>query len=140
MKIVEITKAEFDDEVLKAELPVLVDFWAPWCTPCRMEGSILEEIADDFAGKLRVVKINIDEEDGLAERYSILSIPTLMLFHNGKFVFKNSGFKSAKEIHEMLRGTVGECRSKESQGKEAWDNEEQEKDSWDREIRKMCSR
>ncbi|MFN6131720.1 MAG: thioredoxin [Synechococcaceae cyanobacterium] len=78
-----VTDASFEDDVLKSNVPVLVDFWAPWCGPCRMVSSTVDEIAQDFAGKLKVYKLNTDENPQVASQYGIRSIPTLMLFKNG---------------------------------------------------------
>lgn len=79
----DITQDQFEQEVLQSEKPVLVDFWAPWCGPCKVTGPILNEIAVEAADKLKVVKINVDENQALAERYNILSIPTMLLFKAG---------------------------------------------------------
>ena len=78
-----VTDASFENDVLKSNVPVLVDFWAPWCGPCRMVSSTVDEIAQDFAGKLKVYKLNTDENPQVASQYGIRSIPTLMLFKNG---------------------------------------------------------
>jgi thioredoxin 1 len=78
-----VTDASFENDVLKSSVPVLVDFWAPWCGPCRMVSSTVDEIAQDFAGKLKVYKLNTDENPQVASQYGIRSIPTLMLFKNG---------------------------------------------------------
>lgn len=79
-----VTTATFDTEVLASEQPVIVDFWAEWCGPCRAVAPILDQIAEERAGQLRVVKVNIDEEPELARRYGIMSIPTIMLFKGGE--------------------------------------------------------
>ena len=78
------TEATFDQEVLESETPVLVDFWAEWCGPCHAVSPILDRIAEERADELRLVKVNIDEEQGLAERYGIASIPTIVLFKDGE--------------------------------------------------------
>ena len=80
------TDSNFQQEVLQSETPVLVDFWAPWCGPCRMVAPVVEEIASDLAGKLKVVKVNTDENYGISAQYGIRSIPTLGIFKNGKLV------------------------------------------------------
>ena len=79
-----ITTPQFDAEVLRSETPVIVDFWAEWCGPCRAVSPILEQIAEERADELRVVKVNIDEEPELQQRYGILSIPTILLFRGGE--------------------------------------------------------
>jgi thioredoxin 1 len=82
----QVTDASFNQEVLESELPVLVDFWAPWCGPCRMVAPVVEEIAQQFAGQLKVVKLNTDENPNIAKQYGIRSIPTLMIFKGGQRV------------------------------------------------------
>ena len=80
----EFTDANFDQEVLKSDTPVLVDFWAPWCGPCRMVAPIVAEISHEYAGKLKVGKVNTDDNQEVAVRYGIMSIPTLMIFKGGE--------------------------------------------------------
>jgi thioredoxin 1 len=79
----DVTDASFENDVLKSPVPVLVDFWAPWCGPCRMVSGTVDEIAKDFAGQIKVYKLNTDENPNVASQYGIRSIPTLMLFKNG---------------------------------------------------------
>ena len=79
-----VTESTFEQEVLKSDKPVIVDFWAEWCGPCHAVSPVLDKIAEERAGELRLVKVNIDEEQGLAERYGIASIPTIVLFKNGE--------------------------------------------------------
>ena len=79
-----VTDASFDDEVLKSDKPVLVDFWAEWCGPCHAVSPILDKIAEERADELRLVKVNIDENQGVAQRYGVMSIPMMMLFKNGE--------------------------------------------------------
>jgi thioredoxin 1 len=83
---IEGTDANFDQEVLKSDLPVLVDFWAPWCGPCRMVSPLVEELAEELTGRLKVVKVNTDENQEIAVKYGIRSIPTLGIFKDGKIV------------------------------------------------------
>ena len=81
-----VTDASFDTEVIESEIPVLVDFWAPWCGPCRMVAPVVEEISKDYEGRVKVVKLNTDENPSVANKYGIRSIPTLMIFKGGQKV------------------------------------------------------
>ena len=83
---VAVTSSEFDQQVLKSESPVIVDFWAVWCGPCKMIAPHLDALATEYAGKVKVVKVNIDDEREVTERYNIMSIPTLLFFKDGKVV------------------------------------------------------
>jgi thioredoxin 1 len=87
----EFTDANFEQEVLKSSQPVLVDFWAPWCGPCRMIAPIVAEISNEYAGKLKVGKLNTDDNQGVAARYGVMSIPTVMIFKNGEMVARIVG-------------------------------------------------
>lgn len=103
MSAISITKNNFQQEVLSSGQPVLVDFWAPWCGPCRMFAPIIEQVADEKKGAVKVGKINIDEEPDLAQQFGVMSIPTLVLFRNGKAVLSSVGLKSKPQIEAMLR-------------------------------------
>jgi len=96
------TEANFDDEVIKAQLPVLLDFWAPWCAPCLALGPSVDKIADEYAAKLKVMKVNVDENPGLAGRFNILSIPTLLLFREGQEKDRIVGLVPEAEIRKRV--------------------------------------
>ena len=98
----EVTDATFEQEVLKSEGPVLVDFWAPWCGPCRMVGPVLEKVADQYAGRVTVVKINVDENQQTSIAYGIRSIPTITLFSKGEVVDGVMGAAPAGHFAQML--------------------------------------
>ncbi len=102
MATIKITKQNFDQEVLNSKEPVLLDFWATWCGPCRMVSPTVEEIANEVYGIAKVGKINIDEESELAEKFRIMSIPTLMVVKEGKVSATSVGVKPKKEILRML--------------------------------------
>ena len=101
MSVLHIKKENFDQEVLHSEKPVLVDFWASWCGPCRMVGPILDEIAGERPD-IKVCKINVDEQPELASRYQIMTIPTLMVIRDGEIITRSSGAKPKGKILDML--------------------------------------
>ena len=100
--IVEITSGNFEAEVTQSNLPVLVDFWASWCGPCKMLSPVVDELAGQYAGKVKFGKVNVDEQPGLAAAYGVQSIPTLILFQNGKAVNKSVGVVPKASIEQML--------------------------------------
>ena len=98
-----VTKNNFEAEVIKSEIPVIVDFWATWCGPCRMIAPILEDIANENVGKIKVAKINVDEEMELALKFKIEAIPTLLIFKNGEIVNKSLGVLGKEEILALVK-------------------------------------
>ena len=99
---IELTNANFDAEVLQSELPVLVDFWATWCGPCMMLGPIVAEVAAEYAGRVKVGKVNVDNAPELAARYGITSIPALLLFRKGEVTRTSVGFVKKADVVTML--------------------------------------
>lgn len=102
MAELKITSANFEEEVLKSDKPVLIDFWATWCGPCRMLAPVIEEIAEEYEGKIKVGKINVDEEIQLAQSFRVASIPTVVLMKDGKLVNQTVGFQPKESIVKMF--------------------------------------
>jgi thioredoxin 1 len=102
----EITMANFDAEVEQSTVPVLLDFWAEWCMPCRMIGPHIDELAKTYAGKIKIGKVNVDNESDLASRFNIISIPTLVVFKDGKAYKQKVGALPKHEIENMFKDLV----------------------------------
>lgn len=102
MSVLTLTQDNFQQEVLNSEKTVLIDFWAPWCGPCRMVSPVVDEIADESAGKVKVGKVNVDEQPELASQFGVMSIPTLVVMKNGKVASTSVGARSKEAILGML--------------------------------------
>ena len=100
--IVNLTKENFADEVLKAPAPVLVDFWAEWCGPCKMIAPVLDELAEEYTGRVKIGKVNIDQQQELAAEYSVRAIPTLLLFQQGQVAEQMVGLRSKRDLKNSL--------------------------------------
>lgn len=103
MSELKITKENFEEVLKKSEKPVLIDFWATWCGPCRMIAPVISQIAEEYKEELVVGKVNVDEEGELAVNFGVMSIPTLLVFKNGEVVNKAIGFMSKEEVLELLK-------------------------------------
>ena len=103
MSVIKITSKNFEEEVFKSNVPVLLDFWASWCGPCKMVSPIVDAVAEEVEGRVKVGKINVDEEQELAKSFSIMSIPTLVVINNGKLVNQAVGVRSKEELLDMIK-------------------------------------
>ena len=101
-----ISNDNFTTEVIESEIPVVVDFWAEWCGPCKMIGPILEKLSEDYEGKLKVAKVNVDENGELAQKYSVVSIPMLLLFKNGEVINQQVGAVPRETIESMFKDHI----------------------------------
>ena len=103
MAELKITRENFENEVMKSNIPVLIDFWAPWCGPCRMMGPSIEQLAEEYEGKAKVGKVNVDEEGELSQAFGVMSIPTIVLVKDGKIVKQAVGARPKAEVEAMLQ-------------------------------------
>jgi thioredoxin 1 len=105
--VAQVSDASFEGDILKSEVPVLVDFWAPWCGPCRSVAPIVDDLANEYAGKLKVAKINVDESTEVAMRYQITSIPTFIVFKNGEVADRALGALPRSEFVKLIDRNLG---------------------------------
>jgi len=103
MSCLNITAGNFESEVLKSPVPVLIDFWAPWCGPCKMIGPVIDQIEQEYSGRMKVGKVNVDDNGEVAQRYSITSIPTLILFKNGEMAAQKNGAAPKRDIEAFIK-------------------------------------
>lgn len=104
--LIQITDASFEADVVKSEIPVLVDFWAEWCGPCRMVAPILEELSKEYAGKIKIVKLNVDENNVSAATYGVRGIPTLLLFKNGEVIGTKVGALPKGQLSSFIDSSL----------------------------------
>lgn len=106
MTVIHVNEKTFDSEVINSPIPVIVDFWAPWCMPCKMLEPIFEELSKEYINKVKFVKVNTDDNIEIAQRYYISGIPTLIIFKNGKPVNQAVGFMSKKELTKFIEDSI----------------------------------
>jgi thioredoxin 1 len=102
MGVAKVSDADFEAQVLKSAEPVVVDFWAEWCGPCKMIAPALEQLAGEMTGKVKIVKLNVDENQALATKYGIMTIPTLLLFKNGEPASRHSGMAAKQKLEQWI--------------------------------------
>jgi len=103
VSVISLTSDKFQSEVIQSNVPVLIDFWAPWCGPCKMIGPFIEQIADEYSGRLRVCKVNVDEESEIAEQHGIVSIPALVVYKDGAIVTQKNGAAPKHDIEALFQ-------------------------------------
>ena len=103
MAEITITKANFEQEVLKSDIPVLIDFWAEWCGPCKMLAPVIAELAEEYEGTVKVCKVNVDNESELATQFRVMSIPTVVVLKNGQVVDKSVGYVPKSQLESMIK-------------------------------------
>jgi thioredoxin 1 len=101
-----LTGDNFEEEVVKSETPVLIDFWASWCGPCKMIAPFIDQLADEYKGRIKVAKVNVDEQQDLASRHSIVSIPMLVVYQNGAIATQKAGAMPKPEIEKLFKGLL----------------------------------
>ncbi len=106
MSTIVVSDSDFEEKVVKSELPVLVDFWAPWCGPCQLAGPILEELSVDYDGKVAIAKVNIDENQENASKLGVMSIPTVVMYKDGVEIDRKIGFGGKQGYEEMIKKVI----------------------------------